>query len=69
MSGFRSSNAVKLRTTTRKWKIPEDLSEDVKDQLWQYFRLSNKCRVYGFLLQNTFHVIRIDPNHKISDKK
>src|SRR6202008_1633571 len=42
---FKSSNGVQLRTqnlSKKRYKRPEALSEDVKDQLWQHFRLSGR---------------------------
>jgi hypothetical protein len=63
---FRSSNGVRLQNRKLPgFKPPEALSEDVKDQLWQYFRLSRKARVFGFLLSRTFFVVMIDPDHGI----
>jgi hypothetical protein len=65
---FRSTGSVRLGSRKlRGFKPPEELSEDVKDQLWQYFRLSKKARVFGFLLDRTFFVILIDPDHRIDD--
>ena len=63
---FRSSAGVRLGSRKlRGFKPPEELSEDVKDQLWQYFRISKRARVFGFLLGRTFFVILIDPDHRI----
>src|SRR5262249_11039728 len=63
---FKSSSGVRLRSRKlAKFKAPEALSEDVKDQLWQYFRLSKRARAFGFLLDRTFFVLLIDPDHKI----
>jgi hypothetical protein len=66
---FKSANGVRLRSRKlpKKFKPPDELSEDVKDQLWQYFRLSKRDRAYGFLLGRTFFVAMIDPDHKLGD--
>jgi hypothetical protein len=66
---FKSSDGVQLRTQSlpkKRYKRPEALSEDVRDQLWQYFRLSGRVRAFGFLLDRTFFVVMIDPDHEIN---
>jgi hypothetical protein len=63
---FRSSNGVRLnKTKLPKFKIPDALSEDVRDQLWQYFRLSGKARAFGFIFDRIFFVVMIDADHEI----
>lgn len=65
---FKSSDGVQLgsQNLPKRYKRPEDLSEDVKDQLWQYFRLSGRVRAFGFLLGRTFFVVMIDSDHEIN---
>ena len=65
---FKSSGGVQLRTQNlpKRFKKPDALSEDVKDQLWQYFRLSGRARAFGFILARTFFVVMIDPDHEIN---
>lgn len=63
---FRSSNGIRLsKAKLTKFKIPDALSEDVRDQLWQYFRLSGRARAFGFLFDRIFFVVLIDPDHGI----
>lgn len=55
----------------RKWnkrmpKAPDDLSEDIRDMLADYFDINPKIRLFGYLLGRTFHVIWFSSNHKHS---
>lgn len=67
LAQFRSCG-IKLR----KWKKklpspPTDLSEDIKNQLADYFKINQSIRVFGYLIGRDFHVIWIKGGHKHSD--
>jgi len=62
---FKSSNGVRLKTVRKGLPDPpEELAEDVVNNMAQEFRLSRKMRVIGYLADRDFYVIWIDPNHK-----
>jgi len=45
---------------------PDDLSEDVLNNLAQEFRYGKKGRVIGYLVEPVFYVIWVDPNHEFT---
>lgn len=56
----------------RKWNKdlpspPDDLSQDIKDNLADYFKINQSIRAFGYLIGRDFHVIWISGGHKHSD--
>lgn len=45
---------------------PEELSEDIKNQLAQEFRVSRRRRVLGYLMEDEFFIIWLDPDHTVA---
>lgn len=55
----------------RKWHSklpspPEELSEDIQNNLADYFNINRKIRIFGYLLGRTFYVIWVTSDHKHS---
>ncbi len=55
----------------RKWKEklpspPKELSEDIRDNLADYFKINQKIRVFGYLKERDFFVIWVETGHKHS---
>lgn len=63
---FSQSSSVRLKTIHKRDfpKPPQELSEEIKDLLGQEFRISLKCRVFGYLHIGCFYVMMIDPDHR-----
>jgi hypothetical protein len=62
---FKSAAGPRLRKRKIRLDPPDDLSEDVKDDMWHYFRVSGRSRIFGFFLEPVFHVVAFDPDHDI----
>jgi hypothetical protein len=61
---FRSSAGVEFRTRNyRQLKPPSNISPDVADQKWQYFKLSGRVRLIGILVDNHFFAHAFDFDH------
>ena len=61
---FRSSAGVEFgHRKYRQLDPPSDLSPDIADQKYNYFRLSNRVRVIGILDGNHFLVVAFDFDH------
>ena len=39
---------------------------DTKQLDYKHYKLSEEARVFGFILNNTFELVYLDPNHKIN---
>jgi len=65
LNKFKQSDAVKLRKRKIDLRPPIGLSEDIRDQAYDYFRLGSKCRIFGFLDGRDFLVAAIDPDHEL----
>lgn len=55
----------------RKWTgklppAPQELSEDIKNQLADYFDIDKKIRIFGYQIDNKFLIIWISTDHKHS---
>lgn len=55
----------------RKWRgklpsPPKDLSQEIKDNLADYFNIDPKIRLFGYIHGNTFFLIWVTTNHKHS---
>jgi hypothetical protein len=62
---FKSSSSTRFKPFHKfPEKIPESLSEDIRDTLGYEFRTSQRGRCMGFLLDNQFHIIWVDKNHR-----
>lgn len=33
----------------------------------QHYRVNDKFRIHGIILEGQFHVLKLDPNHKVHD--
>lgn len=64
---FRQSSGVRLKNINRGLPpAPDELSEDVKNQLAQEIRVSRRSRVLGYLMEDEFFVIWLDPDHSVT---
>ena len=49
--------------------IPDDLSEEIGDNAQPCeFRIDKKFRIAGFLSDNVFYIVWLDPDHELTDK-
>ena len=64
---FKQSGGVRLKNINKGLPPPpKDLSEDIKNQLAQEFRISRKFRIFGYLMEDEFFLLWFDPNHKVT---
>ena len=63
---FRFSGAKPRKWNKKLPSPPEDLSEDIKTQLADYFDVDSKIRVFGYLMDEKFFIIWISQGHKHS---
>ena len=63
---FRQSDGVHMRNINITLKPPDNLSEDIKNQLAQHFRVSGRFRIFGYIWEDEFFVIWFDPDHQIA---
>jgi len=48
---------------TRRYPLPEGMFEQIKDDCWQFRLSSSNGRVHGFMIENVFYVVWLDPHH------
>jgi hypothetical protein len=61
---FRVTGELRPRKF-QQFEAPKNLSEDIADQTWQYFNLTNRIRVVGLLIEREFWVHAIQPDHDL----
>jgi hypothetical protein len=48
---------------TRYYPLPEGMFEQIKDDCWQFRLSSSNGRVHGFMIENVFYIVWLDPHH------
>lgn len=47
----------------RHYPLPENMFEQIKDDCWQFRLSTSNGRVHGFMIENVFYIVWLDPHH------
>jgi hypothetical protein len=48
---------------TRYYPLPDGMFEQIKDDCWQFRLSTSNGRVHGFMIENVFYIVWLDPHH------
>ncbi|MCD7839983.1 MAG: hypothetical protein LUG46_05065 [Erysipelotrichaceae bacterium] len=62
MSLMQVEKTYKRRTDKDDYQIIGNIEHEI-----QHYKINDRFRIHGFIENGQFHVIRLDPNHKVHD--